>query len=84
VLPVEVVFTSGAPGVQPRDQGAAFALRERGTHIVTSKIEHHAVLHTCRWLERRLGSVTYVGVDADGRVDPSRCARRSGPRPCSF
>jgi len=70
--PVEVVFTSGGTESDNHAiKGAAFALRGRGTHIVTSKVEHHAVLHTCRWLEQRLGfSVSYVGVDADGRVDP--------------
>ncbi len=70
--PVEVVFTSGGTESDNHAiKGAAFALRDRGTHIVTSKIEHHAVLHTCRWLEQRLGfTVTYVGVDTDGRVDP--------------
>ncbi len=71
--PVEVVFTSGGTESDNHAiKGAAFALRERGTHLVTSRVEHHAVLHTCRWLERRLGfSATYVGVDADGRVDPA-------------
>jgi cysteine desulfurase len=70
--PVEIVFTSGGTESDNHAiKGAAFALRDKGTHIVTSKVEHHAVLHTCRWLERRLGfSVSYVGVDAAGRVDP--------------
>jgi len=70
--PVEVVFTSGGTESDNHAiKGTAFALREKGTHIVTSRVEHHAVLHTCRWLEQRLGfSVTYLGVDGDGRVDP--------------
>ena len=70
--PVEVVFTSGGTESDNHAiKGTAFALRDKGTHIVTSRVEHHAVLHTCRWLEQRLGfSVTYLGVDADGRVDP--------------
>jgi cysteine desulfurase len=70
--PVEIVFTSG--GTESDNQaikGAAFALREKGAHLITSKVEHHAVLHTCRWLERRLGcAVTYLDVDGTGRVDP--------------
>jgi cysteine desulfurase len=80
--PVEVVFTSGGTESDNHAiKGAAFALREKGTHIVTSKVEHHAVLHTCRWLERRLGfTVTYVGVDADGRVDPAAVAAAITPQ----
>jgi cysteine desulfurase len=79
--PVEVVFTSGGTESDNHAiKGTAFALRERGTHIVTSRVEHHAVLHTCRWLEQRLGfAVTYVGVDADGRVDPAAVAAAITP-----
>ena len=66
--PVEVVFTSGGTESDNHAiKGAAFALRERGTHIVTSRVEHHAVLHTCRWLERRLG-FTVTQVDGAGRA----------------
>ncbi|HEY6001071.1 MAG TPA: cysteine desulfurase NifS [bacterium] len=80
--PVEVVFTSGGTESDNHAiKGTAFALREKGTHIVTSRVEHHAVLHTCRWLEQRLGfSVTYVGVDADGRVDPAAVAGAITPQ----
>jgi len=69
--PVEVVFTSGGTESDNHAiKGTAFALRDKGRHIITSRVEHHAVLHSCRWLEQRLGfSVTYLGVDADGRVD---------------
>jgi cysteine desulfurase len=80
--PVEVVFTSGGTESDNHAiKGAAFALRDRGSHIVTSRVEHHAVLHTCRWLERRLGfTVTYLGVDADGRVDPEAVRAAITPR----
>jgi cysteine desulfurase len=80
--PVEVVFTSGGTESDNHAiKGAAFALREKGSHLVTSKVEHHAVLHSCRWLERRLGfTVTYVGVDGDGRVDPAAVRAALTPR----
>jgi len=73
--PVEMIFTSG--GTESDNtalKGVAFALSDRGNHIVTSQIEHHAVLHCCRWLEKHGFDVTYVGVDHKGRIDPSEIA----------
>jgi cysteine desulfurase len=71
--PGEVIFTSG--GSESDNQaikGIAFARRERGTHLITSQIEHPAVLNTCCYLEARHGfRVTYLPVDGDGRVDPA-------------
>src|SRR5829696_6962726 len=50
----EITFTScGSESDNLAIKGVAFALRERGRHIITSKIEHHAVLHTCEWLGQR-------------------------------
>jgi cysteine desulfurase len=70
----EIVFTGcGSESDNLAVKGAALAQSEqRGwKHLVTTKIEHHAVLHACQWLERHLGfEVTYLDVDTAGRVDP--------------
>jgi len=71
--PREVVFTSG--GTESDNmalKGVAFANLERPGHIITTRIEHHAVLHTATYLRDRFGlDVTFVGVDETGRVDPA-------------
>lgn len=69
--PTEIVFTGGGSEADNLAiRGIAHSARRRGRHLVTSAIEHHAVLRTCQALERDGFTVTYVGVDGDGRVDP--------------
>lgn len=70
--PEEIYFTAGG---SEADNWALKAMAEayadRGKHIITGKIEHHAILHTCAYLEKRGFEVTYLDVDVYGRVNPA-------------
>ena len=67
----KIIFTSsGTESINLAIKGVAFALKNKGKHIITSKVEHKAVLETCRFLESQGFSVTYLDVDKYGRINP--------------
>jgi len=74
--PTEVTFTGcGSESDNLAIKGIAFTAQKKGNHLITSSIEHHAVLHTCQYLERFGFKTTYVPVDSYGRVDPDEVGR---------
>jgi cysteine desulfurase len=76
----EIVFTGcGTEADNLAIKGVAQACRTRGNHIITSQIEHHAVLHTCEYLAGQGFEITYLPVDASGRVNPDDVRRALRP-----
>ncbi len=69
--PREIVFTGcGSESDNLALKGIASAYKDKGNHIITSSIEHHAIFDTCKYLERKGFEITYLPVDADGLVEP--------------
>ena len=79
--PDEIVFTSGGSEADNLAlEGVFFALRERGDHIITTAVEHPAILEPARFLERHGARVTVVPVDRTGLIDPEAIRRAITPR----
>ena len=80
----EIYFTAGGGGGGSESDNWALkavfeAWQDKGRHIITSRIEHHAVLHTCEYLEKMGARVTYLDVDSEGLVDPGQLERAIRP-----
>lgn len=74
--PSEIVFTSGGSESNNHAlKGVYYALQDKGNHIITTQVEHPAILNPCRFLESLGAKVTYVGVDRFGRVSPEHIER---------
>ncbi|MCQ2540556.1 MAG: cysteine desulfurase NifS [Acetatifactor sp.] len=77
----DIYFTAGGSEADNWALKATFeALKGKGNHIITTKIEHHAILHTCEYLEQKRGAkITYLDVDADGLIDLEELERAITP-----
>src|SRR5262249_57302495 len=77
----EIVFTSGGSEANNLAlKGGFFAHRERGDHIVPTRIEHPAIIEPCRFVERLCARVPYRPVDSTWRIDPADMRRAFRPR----
>ncbi len=71
--PSEIVFTGGgSESDNLAIKGTAFAMEQKGRHLITTAIEHPAVLNACKWLGKHGFEVTYVMPDREGRIDPEQ------------
>ena len=76
----EIFFTScGTEADNWVLEGASDALRRKGNHIITSRIEHHAILHTCEYLEKHGFEITYLDDDSEGFVHPETLEKAIRP-----
>ena len=77
----DIIFTAGGTDSDNiAIRAAAYAQKKHGNHIITSAGEHHAVIHTCEWLERNAGfSVTYLKSDSEGIISPEHVAEAITP-----
>jgi len=76
----EIYFTAGGSEADNWAlKATAELLKDKGKHIITSKIEHHAILHTCEYLEKNGFEVTYLDVDSDGIVSPEAVEKAIRP-----
>ncbi len=67
--PKEIYFTAGGTEADNWSlMGVADKLKDKGNHIITTKIEHHAILHSCEFLEKHGYEVTYLGIDKNGTI----------------
>ena len=74
--PQEIIFTgSGSESDNTAIKQTAFTMRGKGNHIITSKIEHHAILESCKDMERHGFKVTYLDVDSDGVINIEQLKR---------
>jgi cysteine desulfurase len=78
--PQEIIFTGcGTESDNMAIKGVAFTHQGKGRHIITSKVEHHAVLYTCQFMEGLGYEITYLSVDREGLIDPEELRRSIRP-----
>lgn len=79
--PVELIFTSsGTEGDNHAIKGIAYGNKNKGNHIITTKVEHPAVLNTCKYLQKEGFEVTYLDVDKDGQIDLEELKKAVTPK----